>query len=763
GGKIDLASLPVGDPTLSDKEIIGNESQERMGLVMHKVDIETLKKIAERERAPMYVIGEVTGDHRFSFENTGDKQNPIDLELTDMFGNPPRTIMNDISQTESFDSPGYEPANFEKYLTNLLQIEAVACKDWLTNKVDRSVTGKIARQQCAGEIQLPLNDLGAVALDFTGKKGYATSIGHAPVAGLINPAAGSVLAIAEALTNIIWAPLTDHIKSISLSANWMWPSKNPGEDARLYNAVKAASDFAIALGINIPTGKDSLSMTQKYKDGVVYAPGTVIISAAAEVEDVKLIVDPVIKNDTASILVYIDLSRDNHKLGGSSFAQIVNAVGNDAPTVRDAGYFVKAFNVIQALIAKGNIMAGHDISAGGVITTLLEMCFANTNGGLDIDMTRLDEHDTFKLLFSENPGIVIQVKNANILKPLDEADIDYEIIGKPTRQRVVDIRTYHDSFNLDIDYFREKWYVSSYLLDRNQSGKELALERFMNFKSQPLSFSAGSFSGKMANYGISHSRIEKSGIKAAIIREKGVNGDREMAYALHLAGMDVKDIHMTDLIAGREDLADVNMIVFVGGFSNSDVLGSAKGWAGAFLYNEKARLALDNFYKRNDTLSLGVCNGCQLMVELGLIYPRHEAAPQMNFNKSHKFESAFLNVDIQPNNSVMLKSLSGNTLGVWVAHGEGRFTLPGGEDQYNIPITYSYDEYPGNPNGSDFATAAICSDNGRHLAMMPHLERAFLPYQCAWYPEDRQSDEITPWMEAFINAREWIKEKTAHQ
>ncbi len=759
GGKIDLTRLPIGDPTLSDKEIIGNESQERMGLIMHNADIDRLKKIASRERAPFYLIGEVTGDHRFTFENPKSGEKPIDLKLTDMFGNPPRTIMNDRRQTSTFEKPDFNANTFEKYLDNLLQLEAVACKDWLTNKVDRSVTGKIARQQCAGEVQLPLNDLGAVALDFRGGKGYATSLGHAPVAGLIDPAAGSVLSIAEALTNIIWAPLTQRLKSVSLSANWMWPSKNPGEDARLYDAVKAASDFAIALGINIPTGKDSLSMTQKYKDSTVYAPGTVIISAAAEVSDVKKIVDPVIRNDLNSILVYIDMSHDNKKLGGSSFAQVVNAIGDEAPTVRDPEYFARAFNAVQDLIGEGKIMAGHDISAGGLITTLLEMCFANVGGGLDIDLTTLGDRDTFRVLFSENPGIVIQAENIENLRILDETEIDYDIIGRPSKHRVLNVKTLHDTYSLDIDYYREKWYVSSYLLDRRQSGDELALERFMNFKSQPLSYDFGTFSGKMADYGIIHGRKERSGVKAAIIREKGVNGDREMAYALHLAGMDVKDIHMTDLIAGREDLSDVNMIVFVGGFSNSDVLGSAKGWAGAFRYNEKARNALDRFYKREDTLSLGVCNGCQLMVELGLVYPGHTAPPEMHFNASHKFESAFLNVDILPNNSVMLKSLTGYRLGIWVAHGEGRLTLPGGETAYHIPVKYSYDQYPGNPNGSDFSAAAICSEDGRHLAMMPHLERTFLPYQCAHYPSGRK-DEVTPWIEAFVNAREWIKSRT---
>jgi phosphoribosylformylglycinamidine synthase len=759
GGKIDIASLPIGDPTLSAKEIVGNESQERMGLVMKKTSVEELKKIAERERAPLYIVGEITGDHIFTFENSQTKEKAIDLELLDIFGNPPQTVLNDISEEVKYSIIKYHTNRFEKYLEQVIQLEAVACKDWLTNKVDRSVTGKIAKQQCAGKLQLPLNNLGAVALDFRGIKGYATSIGHAPVAGLIDPAAGSVLSIAEALTNIIWAPLSDGINGISLSANWMWPSKNPGEDSRLYKAVEAASEFALALGINIPTGKDSLSMTQKYDKEVVYAPGTVIISAAAEVSDIRKIVEPVMNVDPETLLVYIDLSKDEKKLGGSSFAQSIQKLGDSVPTIKDPEYFVKVFNLIQQLIHEGKILAGHDISAGGMITTLLEMCFSNVTGGISADLTKLKDKNTFTKLFSENPGIIIQIRNENDLEILKDQNVKYHIIGQPSENRMMKIRTRSHAYSIDIDEYREKWYKTSYLLDSKQTNGKYALERFLNYKNQPIEYKLHKFDASFAHHSINPDRKNKTGIPAAIIREKGVNGDREMAYAMHLAGMDVKDIHMTDLISGRENLEDVNMIVFVGGFANSDVLGSAKGWAGAFKYNEKAKLALENFYKRKDTLSLGVCNGCQLMVELGLVYPEDPQKAKLVHNDSGKFESAFLNVDIQPNHSVMLNSLAGLKLGIWVAHGEGKFALSMTEDNYHIPLKYSHSMYPGNPNGSAYNTAAICSDDGRHLAMMPHLERAFLPYQCAVYPDKRKNDNITPWMEAFVNARNWIEEK----
>jgi phosphoribosylformylglycinamidine synthase len=760
GGRIDISKLPIGDPTLSAREIIGNESQERMGLVMKKTDIDNLRKITERERAPIYIIGEVTGDMMFTLENPVTNEKPIDLALSSLFGNPPKTIMNDIIVENNYKKLDYSIQKIEEYIEQVLQLEEVGCKDWLTNKVDRSVTGRLAKQQCAGPLQLPLNNLGAITLDYRGKKGMATSIGHAPAAGLIDPAAGSVLSIAEALTNIIWAPLKDRLKSVSLSANWMWPCKNPGEDTRLYAAVKAACDFTLSLGINIPTGKDSLSMTQKYGDEVVYSPGTVIISAAAEVDNIRKIIEPVLVNDPYTSLLYIDMSRDSFKTGGSSFAQVLNRLGDDVPSVNDPAYFKEVFDAIQDLISKGKILSGHDISAGGMLTTLLEMCFSNINGGITINVSALDEEDTIKILFSQNPGIIIQVKDEDYVEEfLLENGISYFSIGHPVNDRTLFVTNKNDLFSFDIDKLRDDWFRTSYLLDRRQCGSEGALERFKNYKNHELHFNLADFSGTFKSLSISPERRKKTGIRAAIIREKGVNGDREMAYALYLAGFDVKDVHMTDLISGRETLDEINIIVFVGGFSNSDVLGSAKGWAGAFRYNEKARIALDNFYKRSDTLSLGVCNGCQLMVELGLLYPHHKEGPKLLLNKSHKFESGFLGVKVLENNSVMLGNMAGMELGIWVAHAEGQFSLPFPENKYQIPLKFSRHTYPANPNGSVFDVAGLCSEDGRHLVMMPHLERAYFPWQCGYYPSDRKNDDVTPWIKAFVNAKEWIKKR----
>jgi len=762
GGKIEIDKLPIGDPTLSDKEIVGNESQERMGLILKKKDTDLLRKISERERAPMYEIGETTGDHQFTFEHDDkSKTNPIDLKLEDMFGNPPKTIMRDQRIKHEYDELEYEISSIPDYLKNVLQLEEVACKDWLTNKVDRSVTGKVAKQQCAGPLQLPLNNLGVSALDYQGVKGLATSVGHAPAAALIDPKKGSVLSIAEALTNIMWAPIEGGLGGVSLSANWMWPCKNPGEDARIYEAVKAASDFALALGINIPTGKDSLSMTQKYGNNeVVYSPGTVIISAAGEVKNIKKVVEPVIQDVEESVIVHIDLSKDSFKLGGSSFGQTINKLGNDAPDVKDPAYFKIVFEAIQKLLEKELILAGHDISAGGLITALLEMTFAQNQWGLDIDLAAFREADLVKILFSQNPGIILQVdSNSDAIQILEDEGIPYKKIGKLHSELILRISDIHTQYEFDIIEMRDTWFRTSYLLDTKQTTPGLAEERYNYYKSNHLHYQFPThFTGKFSQYSIDPNRTKSSGIKTAIIREKGVNGDREMAWMMHLAGLDVKDVHMTDLISGRETLEDVNMIVFVGGFSNSDVLGSAKGWAGAFIYNPKAKEALDKFYARQDTLSLGVCNGCQLMIELGVVTPDHEIKPKMLNNTSGKFESAFLNVDVLDNDSVMLKSLAGSKLGIWVAHGEGRFSLPKAESDYMIPIKYSKSHYPANPNGSDYDTASICSADGRHLVMMPHLERATYPWNWAHYPADRKGDELSPWVEAFVNAKEWIKE-----
>jgi phosphoribosylformylglycinamidine synthase len=762
GGLIDLDKLPVGDPTLSAKEIIGNESQERMGLVIGQKDIDILQRIADRERSPMYQVGDVTSDHRFTFQSKTTGLKPMDYALEDFFGSSPKTVMTDKTIQYNYPALEYDVKNISTYLEQVLQLEAVACKDWLTNKVDRCVGGKVAKQQCAGPLQLPLNNCGVMALDYLGKEGIATSIGHSPIASLIDPVAGTRTAIAESLSNIVWAPIKDGLNGISLSANWMWACKNEGEDARLYAAVEACSDFAIELGINIPTGKDSLSMKQKYPNDEVIAPGTVIISAGGNCTDIRKVVEPVLQKDGGSVY-YINLSQDKFKLGGSSLAQTLKSIGNEAPTIKDGAFFKNAFNTIQELILDNQILAGHDIGSGGLITTLLEMCFSPlapeggtsnfVEAGMVISFDVFTEKDIVKILFSENIGVVIQAKEDSVFETkLKEDQIEFFKLGKVAATGTLDLGL----LTFDIKKHRDIWFKTSFLLDQKQAKNGMAKARFDNYKNQPLKFVFPKhFTGKDPS-SLPFGEGRGWAPKAAIIREKGSNSEREMANAMYLAGFDVKDVHMTDLISGRENLEDIQFIGAVGGFSNSDVLGSAKGWAGAFLYNETAKTSLDNFFKREDTLSVGICNGCQLLMELEKINPEHEVHGKMLHNDSHKHESIFTSVTIQENNSVMLSTLAGSTLGVWVSHGEGKFNLPEPEENYNIVAKYGYDSYPANPNGSDYNTAMLCDTTGRHLVMMPHIERSTFQWNWAHYPKDR-NDEVSPWHEAFVNARLWIE------
>ncbi len=764
GGKIDLDKLPVGDPTLSAKEIIGNESQERMGLVIGDQHLETLHRIADRERSPIYDVGEVTGNNRFTFESESSGAKPMDLALEDMFGSSPKTVMTDKTVARNYKNPRYKTKNLDIYLKQVLQLEAVACKDWLTNKVDRCVGGKVAKQQCVGPLQIPLNNVGVMALDYNGKEGVATSVGHAPISALIDPAAGSRNAITEALTNIIWAPLKDNLQSVSLSANWMWPCKNEGEDARLYQAVQAVSEFSIDLGINIPTGKDSLSMKQKYPDGDVISPGTVIISAAGNCNEITKVVEPVLQVDGGNIY-YINISQDNFKLGGSSFNQVLNAIGNETPDIKDTAFVKTTFNALQELIKADKIKAGHDVASGGLITTLLEMCFADVNIGADLDLSALQEDDAIKILFSENSGIVFQA-DASVETILKSQNIEFFTLGEANTSGTVNIKNNEELFTFDVAEMRDVWFRTSFLLDQKQTANNLAQERYDNYKNQALDFKfPEGFSGKLnevlsgstANTEATQNSVRP---KAAILREKGSNSEREMANAMYLAGFDVKDVHMTDLISGRETLEDIQFLGAVGGFSNSDVLGSAKGWAGAIKYNEKANKVIKDFFKRDDTLSIGICNGAQLWMELDLVNPEHEVHGKLTYNDSKKHESGFTSVAIQKNNSVMLSSLEGATLGVWISHGEGKFSLPYSEEQYNIVAKYGYEAYPANPNGSDFNTAMLCDKTGRHLATMPHIERSIFQWNWANYPQGRK-DEVSPWLEAFVNAKNWIEKTKA--
>jgi phosphoribosylformylglycinamidine synthase len=485
-------------------------------------------------------------------------------------------------------------------------------------------------------------------------------------------------------------------------------------------------------------------MKQKYPDGDVIAPGTVIISAAAECARIKNVVSPVAQLDGGSIY-YLDFSQDEFHLGGSSFAQSLNAVGTKTPSVTDANYFKIAFNSLQEFIKKGIIEAGHDIGSGGLITSLLEMCFPSTSIGMNLDFSSFKEGDLVKLLFSEKPAVVLQSKE-DLTSLFAAHGIKVDLLGKVNSSKLLKI----NDLELDIAKMRTSWMATSMALEKKQTAGNLAEARLENVVKQPLKFKfPQSFQGMLP-------KLKSKKIKAAVLREKGSNSEREMAYAMDLSGFDVRDVHMTDLIEGREDLKDIQFLVAVGGFSNSDVLGSAKGWAGAIKYNTRAKEALTNFFNRPDTLSLGVCNGCQLFVELGLLTPEAKQQPKMLHNDSGKFECIFTAVRIQKSKSIMLQGLEGSTLGIWAAHGEGKFAFPEVESKYQIPAKYLYTDYPSNPNGSDFNAAMLSSQDGRHLVMMPHLERSTFPWNWAHYPKDK-NDEVSPWILAFENAFSWLE------
>lgn len=750
GGIIQIDALPIGDPTLSDKEIIGNESQERMGLVVNPKDIELLKKVAERERAPMYVVGEVTGDGQFTFSSAKKNTSPINVELEDIFGKSPRLVMQDENLPTEYDQAETSYESIKDYVKSVLQLEGVACKDWLTNKVDRCVGGKVAMQQCCGPLQLPLNNCAIMAMDFESTHGIVTSIGHAPAASLIDSEAGTRIAILESITNMIWAPLSDGLRSVSLSANWMWPCKNPGEDARLYQAVSAASEFAISLGINIPTGKDSLSMTQKYPDKTVLAPGTVIISSVAHTDNFRLTVTPAIKSHPDSKIIYVPLSDMSFALGGSSLMQILNKVGDTVADTAHPDEIKEVFNVIQQGIRSEYIYAGHDVSSGGLITTLLEMCFPQQKHGMKIDLVNFEESDSVSILFSEQAALVMQVKD-EMIDLLRSKEVNFIHLGSITENGVLTVQSKEGKNDFDIEEYRDIWFRTSWLLDEKQSSGGKATERYKNYKQQPLVYTfPDEFRGKIPEILIAERP------KAAIIREKGSNSEREMANSLYKSGFEVTDIHMTDLISGRIDFSDFRFLGAVGGFSNSDVLGSAKGWAGAFRYNERANKALTDFFKREDTLSVGICNGCQLFMELDVIYPDKGKGARMLHNDSHKHESIFTSVEIKSNHSVMMQNMEGLKLGVWVSHGEGKFSLPQERDMYHIVGTYGYENYPANPNGSHYNTAMLASHDGRHLVTMPHIERSFFAWNWPYYHPERMRDDVSPWSLAFRNAFNWI-------
>lgn len=778
GAKIEIRKILIGDSTLSVLEIWGAEYQEQNALLVKKEDIETFRGLCTREKVQSAVIGEISGDGYIVLFDETDNSTPVNLDLGKVLGDMPQKTFN-LDRIPIDTKPLELPDGITVLdaLKRVLRLLSVGSKRFLTNKVDRSVTGLIARQQCVGPLQLTLSNVAVIAQSHFGLTGAAISIGEQPIKTLLDPAAMARLCVGEALTNIVWARISK-LEDIKCSGNWMWAAKLPGEGAKLYDAAVALSDILIDIGIAIDGGKDSLSMATQVTDSsgsteTVKSPGTLVISAYATCPDITKVITPDIKKPGESRLLFIDLGNGKNRLGGSSLAQVFNQLGNESPDVDDSALLKRTFNSVQQLISEGLIISGHDRSDGGLVTTLLEMAFAG-DCGIEIDIRSVGAIHELPLLFSEELGLVMEYtadKEGAVHAILNKASVPFQVIGGTVREKQITVSfNGTEVLNENMTLLRDMWEETSYQLELLQANPDCVnKEREANLNRTGPSFSAG-FDMEDTQPGL----LERSGKpKVAIIREEGSNSDREMTSAFFRAGFDTWDITMTDLLNSRVELADFRGLAFVGGFSYADVLDSAKGWAGAIRFNKGLWEEFRAFYNRKDTFSLGVCNGCQLMALLGWV-PWQDIEdniqPRFIHNSSGRFESRFSSVRIMPGPSIMLKGMEDSVLGIWVAHGEGRFYAPKPDmlDEINekglAPIRYVDDSnkiterYPFNPNGSPLGITALCSEDGRHLAMMPHPERSFLSWQWGWIPDGLKGPGNTsPWLKMFRNARKWCE------
>jgi phosphoribosylformylglycinamidine synthase len=781
GAKIDIRKIIVGDKTLSVLEIWGAEYQEQDALLIHSSKISLLESLCKREKVPVAIIGNITGDGYITLYDSMDNSMIENLNLEKVLGDMPQKTFR-LEQVLSYLQPLHLPDNEDipDAIDRVLRLVSVGSKRFLTNKVDRSVTGLIARQQCAGPLHLTVSDVAVIAQSHLGLTGSAMSIGEQPIKGLINPAAMARLSVGEALTNIVWAKITA-LRDIKCSSNWMWAPKLYGEGAKMYAAAVAMRDIMIDLGIAVDGGKDSLSMAARVvnRDGIeemVKSPGTLVISAYAPCADITKVITPDIKAPGKSRLILIDLGGGRNRLGGSALAHCYKQIGDESPDVDDVMMLKDAFDAVQHLIDEDLILAGHDRSDGGLITTLLEMAFSG-NCGMDItinDKGRIVENGLYGQLFSEELGLVIEYSSSmekQVLSVLKKRSLKYRVIGVTTTEKNITISLNGEQvFAQDMRILRDVWEETSYRLDMLQANNDCVIEE------KRISYDRKGPSYKLTfTPSVTPQLIlkKKAKPKVAIIREEGSNGDREMASAFYSAGFETWDVMMTDLLADRADLSQFKGVIFVGGFSYADVMDSAKGWAGAIKLNSKLYSRFEKFYKRKDTFSLGVCNGCQLAALLGWVPWRgidDKVQPRFIHNKSGRFESRFATVKIYESPSIMLKGMEGSALGIWVAHGEGLVHFPDKGIMEKVikkklaPVRYVDDDgeatetYPFNPNGSAQGITALCTPDGRHLAMMPHPERVFLKWQWAWMPEEMKKNlKASPWLKMFQNARKWCE------
>ena len=780
GARVDIREVPLGDDTLSVLEIWGAEYQENDALLLRPEHADLFRSLCQREKVPFAFVGNVTGDGKVVVFDDVEDSTPVNLDLEDVLGDMPQKKF-ELERIPPKLEPLKLPAGLKvnDALDRVLRLVSVGSKRFLTTKVDRSVTGLVARQQCAGPLQLTVADSAVIAQSHFGTTGAATAIGEQPIKGLVDMGAMARMSVGEALTNLVWARVSA-LEDVRCSGNWMWAAKLPGEGAALHDAAKAMCEIMLELGIAVDGGKDSISMAawapgESGADETVKAPGSLVISAYSTCPDVTKTVTPDLKLPGEGRLLYVDLGGGKHRLGGSSLAQVFNQVGDESPDVEDAGLLKRAFNAVQELVDSGYVSAGHDRSDGGLITTLLEMAFAG-NHGINVDITDADAAGAIPFLFSEELGLVLEVDATDevvVLDALQKADVRCVSIGGTTESMAVTLRyNGEEVLRGDVGELRDLWEETSFQLDRLQANPECVDQERSGLRDR----TGPKFTVPYAPTLTAPAILERSNkIPVAILREEGSNGDREMTSAFFAAGFEPWDVVMSDLLSGRVDLGRFRGIVAVGGFSYADVLDSAKGWAGVIRFNEDLWQRFQEFYERLDTFSLGVCNGCQLLALLGWVPWQgipDEEQPRFIQNASGRFESRFAAVQIQRSPAIMLREMEGATLGIWVAHGEGRAFFPETaildrvQEEGLAPIRFVDDDsqitevYPFNPNGSPQGIAGLCSPDGRHLVMMPHPERAFLKWQWGWMPEELKRElETSPWLKMFQNAREWAESR----
>jgi phosphoribosylformylglycinamidine synthase len=656
GAKIEVRKILLGDDTLSVLEIWGAEYQEQNALLLKEEDVDVFNRLCRREKVPYAVIGKITGDGYAVLYDEKDGSTPVNLDLEKILGDmPQKTFTLDRIQADTEPLKLPESIDVRDALNRVLRLLSVGSKRFLTNKVDRSVSGLIARQQCAGSLQLTVSDVAVVSQSHFGQTGAAISIGEQPIKTLLNPGAMARLSVGEALTNIVWARISA-LEDIKCSGNWMWAAKLPGEGARLYDAAVALSSILTELGIAIDGGKDSLSMATQVSDSsgnteTVKSPGTLVISAYATCPDITKVITPDIKRPGLSRLIYIDLGKGNNRLGGSALAQVYNQIGSESPDVDDTADLKRTFNAVQHLISGDLILSGHDRSDGGLITTLLEMAFAG-NCGIEVDIPTLSKNEqreaVLPLLFSEELGIVIEYlpENENeISETLKKISVQFEIIGTTSDSKQISMCVNGEPvLDEDMRVLRDIWEETSYQLERLQANPECAAEERKNNFDRPGPQYKLNFTPEDTPIMLMERKAKP---KVAIIREEGSNSDREMTSAFYQAGFEPWDIAMTDILNERVYLSDFKGAAFVGGFSYADVLDSAKGWGGVIRFNKRVWEEFQEFYNRADTFSLGICNGCQLMALLGAfripVFLGKDSFKPVNHAERHgRFRSRYL-------------------------------------------------------------------------------------------------------------------------